>query len=90
MTNNAVEANISNSSSVYTHDADPDWIQAAYNNGVQGATMSRVECIAVSRSSGIKMPRWLMKCPSRRLGRGLYALPELAVYSSNQRAKGEA
>jgi len=75
MQNNAVDPN--NVSFPYTHQADPIWIAAAQESGFTSNVISREDCIKVREKSGLRLPRWLMKDPTRRVARGLYACPEL-------------
>ena len=77
MQNNAVDLN--NVSFPYTHQADPAWVTAAQNCGFVNNTISREDCIKVREKSGMRLPRWLMKDPTRRVARGLYACPELTL-----------
>jgi hypothetical protein len=77
MTNNAVEPNHSNSTSPYSTVADPAWVAAAKCAGYGGDSLTREACIDIANKSGLRLPRWLMKDPLRRLGRGKYAIPEL-------------
>lgn len=79
MQNNAVDVN--NVSFPYTHQADPDWIAAAYAAGLRGNTISREDAIKVRETTLLKLPRWLMKDPTRRISRGVYACPELELFA---------
>ena len=78
MSNNAVDPNINNSSSPYAQVADPAWVTAAQACGFYNDYLTRDECLHISKKSGLHLPRWLMKDPLRRLGRGKYAIPELS------------
>lgn len=75
MQNNAVAPD--NVSFPYTHQADPVWVKAAQDSGFTSNTISREDCIKVREKTGQRLPRWLMKDPTRRVARGLYACPEL-------------
>lgn len=75
MQNNAVE--IDDVSFPYTMQADAAWVTAAQAAGFTKNTITREECIKVREVSGLRLPRWLMKDPSRRISRGYYACPEL-------------
>lgn len=63
----------------YTEDADPDWIKAAKELGLKTPTITRADCMMVREKTGMRLPRWLMRDPSRRLSRGTYACPELTI-----------
>lgn len=78
MSNNAVDPNINNSVSPYAQVADPAWVTAAREAGYTNDYLTREECLNISEKSGLRLPRWLMKDPLRRLGRGRYAIPELS------------
>lgn len=77
MQNNAVAPALDNVSFPYTNQADDVWIKAAQDCGFCSNTISRDECIKVRELTGQRLPRWLMKDPTRRVARGLYACPEL-------------
>ncbi len=81
MENNAVAPNVNNTSFPYTMSADPIWIAAAQGCGFTGNSLTRDDCIIVREKTGHKLPRWLMKDSSRRIGRGMYACPELEVFN---------
>lgn len=40
--------------------------------------LTRGECCKIRESTGLRLPRWLLKDPARRLDRGVYFIPELA------------
>jgi len=62
--------------------ADPKWLELAQEHQIEPTNdgwISRTQCLHLSELSGIKLPRWLMKDPSRRVPnvRGQYLCPEL-------------
>lgn len=89
MQNNAVNPNHANASSLYAHQAEPEWLEAAVKSGFSGDSLSREDCLAIRKNTNAKLPRWLMKDPMRRIGRGMYAIPELSAYAA-QKSKANA
>jgi len=69
----------------YTHPADEEWLRNAVSVGFDCTSISRDACIEIREKTGAKLPRWLMKDPSRRIARGLYACPELHLFAENAR-----
>ena len=70
----------------YTNPADPAWIAAAVDSGFSGPSLSREDCLRIRDKTGMKLPRWLMKDPTRRINRGLYACPELELAATQKKA----
>lgn len=58
--------------------ADPAYIAAAWECGFGNKDfLTRSECVAIRTKKGLRLPRWLMKDPARRLERGKYYCPEI-------------
>lgn len=58
--------------------ADPAYIAAAWECGFGNKDfLTRSECVAIRAKKGLRLPRWLMKDPARRLERGKYFCPEI-------------
>lgn len=70
--------NTSPTALTYAFKADPAYIKAAIECGFGAKmTLSRAECLAIRAKTGLRLPRWLMKDPTRRQDRGTYYCPEL-------------
>ena len=73
-------ANTPNTSPItVTHGkVDPEYIKAAIACGFGTKdTLTRIDCIVIRTKTGLRLPRWLMKDPTRRRERGVYHCPEL-------------
>lgn len=58
--------------------ADPAYIEAVWVSGFGNKDfLTRAECVAIRTKTGMRLPRWLMKDPARRLERGKYYCPEI-------------
>jgi hypothetical protein len=53
------------------------WVDAAIATGVTTDLITRKQALKIKRDTGARLPRWLMKDPSRRRGRGAYSCPEI-------------
>jgi hypothetical protein len=53
------------------------WIDAAIASGFTSDMITRKQALKIKRDTGARLPRWLMKDPNRRRGRGAYACPEI-------------
>jgi hypothetical protein len=53
------------------------WVDAAIAAGFTSDLISRKQALKVKQATGARLPRWLMKDPSRRRGRGNYSCPEI-------------
>ena len=64
------------------------FIDFAVANGHDGDTLTRADVVALYNDgqNGIKWPRWITESADRRLGRGMYHVPEIA---STVNASGE-
>jgi len=56
------------------------FIDFAVANGHDGDTLTRADVVALYNDgqNGIKWPRWITESADRRLGRGMYHVPEIA------------
>lgn len=76
--------NASPTALTYAFKADPAYIKAAIECGFGAKmTLSRAECLAIRAKTGLRLPRWLMKDPTRRQDRGTYYCPELLADDAN-------
>ena len=64
------------------------FIDFAVSKGHDGDTLTRSDIVALYNDgqNGIKWPRWITESADRRLGRGMYHVPEIA---STANASGE-
>lgn len=69
----------------FTFSADPIWLAEAFKVVGNTDQVDRVTCQQIADESGMKLPRWLMKDPTRRVARGIYAVPELLLYAAKQK-----
>ena len=68
-----------------------NYIVAAIECGFDGQdTLTRADCLAIREKTGEKLPRWLMKDDSRRMGRGKYSFPELKAATDAVEPSDEA
>jgi len=56
----------------------------AISNGHDGDTLTRSDIVALycDGQNGIKWPRWITESADRRLGRGMYHVPEIALMAN--------
>ena len=55
------------------------FVDAAIATGITSDLITRKQALHVKRSTGQRLPRWLMKDASRRRGRGTYHCPEIPL-----------
>ena len=60
------------------------FIDFAVAKGHDGDTLTRSDIVALYNDgqNGIKWPRWITEAADRRLGRGMYHVPEIASMAS--------
>ena len=60
------------------------FIDFASTNGHDGDTLTRADVVALYNDgqNGIKWPRWITESADRRLGRGMYHVPEIATMAN--------
>lgn len=67
--------------SIYTQKQNL-FLDAAISCGCTTDLISRKMLINIRKQTGQRLPRWLMKDPSRRRSRGLYYCPEIPIRHS--------
>jgi hypothetical protein len=57
------------------------FVDYAMSKGHDGDTLTRSDIVALYNDgqNGIKWPRWITESADRRLGRGMYHVPEIAL-----------
>ena len=55
------------------------FVDAAISCGITSDLITRKQALNVKRTTGQRLPRWLMKDTSRRRGRGTYHCPEIPL-----------
>ena len=66
------------------------FIDFAVEKGHDGDTLTRSDIVALYNDgqNGIKWPRWITESADRRLGRGMYHVPEIAAQADTSGETG--